>query len=205
MKYRTIVADPPWRYTQEAPARTGSGVSAEHQYGTITTEQIADLPVGEQAAQDAALYLWVTNPVLIGARPSIRGHLEPVDLIRRWGFEPKTILTWHKLGILGLGFYFRGDTEHVIYATRGSVQIPPAIRESNHFAAARSGHSVKPDRFYELVERVSPGPYLELFARRRRYGWDVWGDEAPTEQASQAEMGFAAEYARLAGAAGEEK
>jgi N6-adenosine-specific RNA methylase IME4 len=190
--YRTVVIDPPWRYTQKPPDKTGSGVSAEHQYETMTTEQIAALPVAEQAADEAELYLWVTNPVLIGARPSIRGYLEPVEVVRQWGFEPKTMLTWHKLGILGLGFYFRGDTEHVIYATRGTIQIPPAIRQSNHFAAARTGHSAKPDRFYELVERVSPGPYLEMFARRRRYGWDVWGNEAPEFAASQAEMGLPA-------------
>ena len=99
-------------------------------------------------------------------------------------------LTWHKLGQLGMGYYFRGDTEHVIFAVRGKAPIPPALRVSNHFAARKSRHSAKPDRFYELVERVSPEPRLELFARRRRYGWDVWGDQAPEQQASQAPMGL---------------
>lgn len=82
--------------------------------------------------------------------------------------------------------------EHVLFGVKGRLPIAPAIRESNHFAAPRTRHSEKPDRFYEMVERVSPGPYLELFARRRRYGWDVWGNEAPTAAASQAEMGLLA-------------
>jgi N6-adenosine-specific RNA methylase IME4 len=190
--YRTIVADPPWRYTQNPPVKTGSGVSAEHQYPTMTTDAIAALPIAIYAADVAEVYMWVTNPVLLGARPTIRGHIEPVEIVRAWGFEPKALLTWHKLGPIGLGFYFRGDTEHVIYGTRGNLQIPPGLRASNHFAAAKGRHSVKPDRFYELVERLSPGPYLELFARRRRFGWDVWGNEAPEHGASQAEMGLLA-------------
>jgi N6-adenosine-specific RNA methylase IME4 len=186
--YRTIVLDPPWRYTQVPTVRSGSGVSAEHQYPTMTTEEIAALPVADRAADRAHLYLWVTNPVLLGARPSIRGHIEPLEIVRAWGFEPKALLTWHKLGILGLGFYFRGDTEHVIFATRGELGIAAADRVSNHFAAARGRHSEKPDRFYEIVERVSPGPYLELFARRRRVGWDVWGNEAPEFGSTQVPM-----------------
>lgn len=188
--YRTIVVDPPWRYTQHATERTGGGASAEHQYATMTTDEIATLPVAASAAPNAHLYLWVTNPVLVDARPTIRGRLSAFDLVHAWGFEPKTLLTWHKLGPPGLGFYFRGDTEHVIFATRGDAGILPALRESNHFAAPKGRHSAKPDRFYELVERVSPGPYLELFARRRRYGWDVWGNEAPEFAASQSEMGL---------------
>ena len=100
--------------------------------------------------------------------------------------------TWQKLGAPGLGWYFRGATEHVLFGVRGKARIPAHLRESNHFAAPRTVHSAKPDRFYELVERVCPGPYLELFARRRRYGWDVWGNEAPEFAASQAEMGLGA-------------
>lgn len=186
MKYRTIVLDPPWRYTQNPPPRTGSGVSAEHQYGTMTTDEISALAVDAMAEPDAHLYLWVTNPVLLGARPAIRGTIEPIDIVRAWGFEPKAMLTWHKLGPLGLGFFFRGDTEHVIFGVRGNAGIPASLRVSNHFAATKGRHSAKPDRFYEIVERVSPEPRLELFARRRRFGWDVWGNEAPEHGASQA-------------------
>lgn len=186
MKYRTIVADPPWRY------RTISGLTtrtrghrspeAECHYPTMTVEEIAALPVRDWAAKDAHLYLWVTNPLLFDARP----------IVEAWGFQYVTLLTWRKLGALGMGYYFRGDTEHVIFGVRGKAPIPVEKRARNWFAAPKTGHSRKPDLFYEMVERVSPGPYLELFARRRRYGWDVWGNEAPEFAASQAEMGLTA-------------
>jgi N6-adenosine-specific RNA methylase IME4 len=180
--YRTIVADPPWAY--DRAGGLGNGRAAADQYPTMTPDAIRDLPVESYADGDAHLYLWVTNLKLDEAGA--------FDIVRAWGFRYVTMLTWHKLGAPGMGWYFRGDTEHVLFGIRGSLPIPPAIRESNHFAASRTGHSAKPDRFYELVERVSPGPYLELFARRRRYGWDVWGNEAPEFAASQAEMGLGA-------------
>lgn len=187
MTYRTIVADPPWVYTRS----TGLGVgrAAADNYPLMSNADIAALPVADMAGTDAHLYLWVTNPRLFQEAGDACG---PRDIMAAWGFRYTTMLTWHKLGSPGMGWYFRGDTEHVLFGVRGKAPIAPEIRESNHFAASRTGHSVKPDRFYELVERVSPGPYLELFARRRRYGWDVWGNEAPTEAASQAEMGLSA-------------
>jgi N6-adenosine-specific RNA methylase IME4 len=185
--YRTIVADPPWRYTKNA--MEGGGTAAENKYPTMTNDEIAALSIKEQAADNAHLYLWVTNPRLFRGRFDPLG---PIDIVEAWGFEYVTLLTWHKLGAPGMGFYFRGDTEHVIFAKRGNAPIPSGLRESNHFAAPRTKHSAKPDRFYEMVERVSLGPYLELFARRRRYGWDVWGNQAPDFAASQAELGLSA-------------
>lgn len=199
MKYRTIVADPPWRYRSSdiltrgwhrtASAGTHKPGEAEGQYTTMTNAEIAALPVGDWADKDCALYLWVTNPRIFGERD---GSLPPVEIAARWGFRYVTLLTWVKTGPLGLGFYFRGNTEHVLFCVKGDVKIPPDRREPNVITAPKGRHSAKPDRFYEMVERVSPEPRLELFARRRRYGWDVWGNEAPTEQASQAEMGLSA-------------
>jgi len=204
VKYRTIVVDPPWRYTvtQGLPNRYAGEAkgrrvrpTAEGQYPTMLNDEIALLPVGEWADDCAHLYLWVTNPHLFGTglRGASRGPA-PVEIMRGWGFTYITLLTWHKLGAPGMGFYFRGDTEHVLFGTKGRAPIAPSIRESNHFAAPRTTHSAKPDRFYEIVERVSPGPYLELFARRRRYGWDVWGDEAPpeSEARTQTHLGLSA-------------
>jgi N6-adenosine-specific RNA methylase IME4 len=195
--YRTIVADPPWRYTSSdiitrgtthtASVETRKIRAAENHYQTMSNDEIAALPVREQVADDAHLYMWVTNPRLFRGRFDSMG---PIDIVEAWGFDYVTLLTWHKLGAPGMGFYFRGDTEHVIFARRGKAPIPPSVRVSNHFAATKGRHSAKPDRFYEIVERVSPGPYLELFARRRRYGWDVWGNEAPEEAASQAPLGL---------------
>jgi N6-adenosine-specific RNA methylase IME4 len=189
MKYRTIVADPPWRYASAMPRTNGSGVVGraafvDNQYETMTSGEILGLQgIRELAADEAHLYLWVTNPMLPLA----------FDVVEAWGFAYKTLLTWHKnTGAPGMGHYFRGDTEHVIFATRGSSPIDPALRVSNHFAAPRTGHSAKPERFYEIVERVSPEPRLELFARRRRVGWDVWGNQAPpeSEARTQMHMGF---------------
>lgn len=179
MKYRTIVADPPWRY-DNGTVPTGG---VEHRYSTMQPEDILALPVRDMAYDDAHLYMWVTNLHLREGRP--------FDILEAWGFRYVTLLTWHKLGPIGLGYYFRGETEHVLFGVRGRLSLNTK-EERNHFAASKGRHSAKPDRFYELVERASPGPYLELFARRRRYGWDVWGNEAPEEAASQAEMGLLA-------------
>ena len=186
--YRTVVADPPWAYQQDRALSTARNhpVTASHHYGTMTNEEIAAIPVGGWVEDDAHLYLWVTNPRLFGSRDEIG----PIDIMESWGFEYRTLITWRKAGTLGMGFYFRGDTEHVLFGTRGRAPIDPAKRERNWLDAPKVGHSVKPDRFYEMVERVSPGPRLEMFARRRRFGWDAWGDEAPVEQASQAEFGL---------------
>ena len=181
--FRTIVADPPWRYTKNPPpANTAAGVSAEHKYDTLSTDELAHIDVGRMAAADAHLYVWVTNPVLTHQRPGITGRLSAMDLIRAWGFEPKTLLTWVKGRELqgsgaGMGFYFRGDTEHVIFAVRGRLPIPPARRITNVFCAPKARHSAKPDAFMKRVEMVSPGPYLELFARQARPGWERWGNE----------------------------
>ena len=173
-KYRTIVADPPWRYVNNRGTQTGSkrgrlATLAEGNYPTMSLDEIAALPVAPLADKDCALYLWITNPLLFEGR----------GIVEAWGFKYVTLLTWVKTGPMGMGFNFRGHTEHVLYATRGDVKIPPERRESNVFSAPRRGHSQKPEAFYDLVERVSEGPYLEMFARNHhRFGWDVWGNES---------------------------
>ncbi len=172
MSYGTVVADPPWEYQQSRIVTTsktpGTRPEATAQYPTMTDEQIAALPVASVCAPDAHLYLWTTNP-------RIRDAFAIVDA---WGFTYRTLLTWEKEGTLGMGYYFRGQTEHVLFATRGRAPIPPAKRRRNIFRAPKTGHSVKPDAFMDMVEDISPGPYLELFARRQRLGWDTWGNEA---------------------------
>jgi N6-adenosine-specific RNA methylase IME4 len=182
--YRTIVIDPPWEYARTVAL--GSTRAAASHYTTMANAEIAALPVGDLAADSAHLYLWVTNPRLF-AEPT-RDALGPIEILRAWGFRYVTMLTWHKLGAPGMGWYFRGDTEHVLFGVRGPAPIPPELRLSNHFAAARTVHSAKPARFYEIVEQVSPEPRLEMFARRRRVGWDVWGNEAPEFGSTQDPM-----------------
>lgn len=171
--YRTIVADPPWQYEQSRIVTTSKAAKtrpeASAQYPTMPVSDIAAIPVAERwADDDAHLYLWTTNPLL----PHAFGVMEA------WGFTYRTLITWRKTGTLGLGYYFRGETEHVLFGTRGRLPIEPSRRQRNWLEAPRRGHSVKPDAFLDLVEQVSPGPYLELFARRQRLGWDTWGNEA---------------------------
>lgn len=170
--YRTIVADPPWQY-QKGDANVPS--MAESQYPTMTNQQIADLPIAGLAAKDAHLYLWTTNPILTRQR---WGKPDPIDICLAWGFQPKTIITWVKPGAGGMGWYFRGQTEHVIFAVRGNAPIPAALRERNIIEATRGRHSEKPDAFMDMVERVSPEPRIELFSRRARFGWDTWGNQS---------------------------
>lgn len=165
-RFRTVVADPPWPYENSS-----SGVGAvDDEYGTMTFEDICGLPVAQWVAPDAHLYLWVTNAKLLDYDYSL--------LVNAWGFSYKTLLTWHKTACLGIGHYFRGETEHVLFCTRGRGTIEPGLRERNLFAAPRGRHSVKPDSFFDLVERVSPEPRIEMFSRKARLGWHTWGNEA---------------------------
>ena len=171
----TIVADPPWRY-QKDTSMGSKPRAAEAHYRTMGIREIAALPVSELVADDAHLYLWVTVPRLYGDRDD--RSFTPVDVMEAWGFEFKTMLTWVKSGSPGMGWYFRGQTEHVLFGVRGHAPIPPEVRIPNYLIAPRQGHSGKPEAFLDLVEQVSPGPYLELFSRRQRFGWSTWGDEA---------------------------
>jgi N6-adenosine-specific RNA methylase IME4 len=107
------------------------------------------------------------------------------EIAEAWGFKPKTILTWAKThqsdaGRVSMktGYYFRGATEHCLFCVRGSLKLQTSDGLPTAYLWPRLPHSVKPDAFYDLVERASPGPYLEMFARRARFGWDYWGDES---------------------------
>jgi N6-adenosine-specific RNA methylase IME4 len=187
VKYRTIVADPPWPYAPRGGgfnlrsstahrARSGGdnalGVNSVERYSPMTIEAICAL--SPPADDNAHLHLWTTNAFLDEAH----------DVVRAWGFAPKTVCTWVKVQPDGktpsmkTGHYFRGATEHWIFAVRGRVPFPDGVALPTAFLWPRLTHSVKPDAFYDVVERVSPGPYLEMFARRARFGWSYWGDES---------------------------
>lgn len=183
--WSVIVADPPWMY-QKRPGLNGGGDGAsgiaEREYPTMTNEEIAALPVSDVTTPDAHLFMWITNPGMFGGRFS---DVSPAQIAAAWGFEYRTILTWVKtvsggrVDQGGMGWYFRGATEHVLYATRGRAGIPAALRQPNVFLAAKGAHSVKPRAFFDLVDRVIPdGNRLELFARTPRPGWAAWGNEA---------------------------
>ncbi len=180
MLFGTIVADPPWRYNSGVSALRsgGKGAQAEHHYPTMTNEELALLPIKGLSAEQAHLYLWVTVPRLIGDWQGSR-ETTPFDIVESWGFRPITMLTWVKEGRPGPGWYFRGQTEHVIFATRGDLGIPAERRVKNVFSAPKVGHSSKPGMFFDMVERISPGPFLELFSRSSKLGWTSLGNEVP--------------------------
>jgi N6-adenosine-specific RNA methylase IME4 len=161
-KYRTIVADPPWRYGSAA-----TKADAGKHYETMAVEEIRSIPVEGQAEDDAHLWLWAVNGLME----------EAYSVVRAWGFSPITLITWCKTQP-GVGYYFRTNTEQCIFATRGKPMVPESKPMASYFIWPRGAHSSKPDAFYDVVEQVSPGPYLELFARRARFGWDYWGDES---------------------------
>lgn len=174
--YGTIVADPPWQYnvTKGLPTKGYKPSTAEAHYSTLTMAEVAELPVADLAADHCHLYLWVTNPRLFGDRGD--RSIGPIDIVEAWGFEYKTLLTWVKTGPLGMGWWFRGQTEHVMFCARaGTPAIPADLREQNVISAPRRRHSAKPDALHDLAERVSPGPRCELFSRNPRLGWDHWG------------------------------
>lgn len=172
-RYRTIVADPPWRVKtgpswgndKTAPV---NGLSHSLAYPTMSLAEIAGLPVADLAADDAHLYLWTINAYVRDA----------YSVVEAWGFKPSTLLTWCKSPKgLGLGGAYSLTSEFILFARRGSLAHTTRV-ERSWFQWPRSIHSRKPEGFLDLVESVSPGPYLELFARRNRLGWDTWGNEA---------------------------
>ncbi len=162
--FRTILADPPWDVLQ----RGGRG--AHRHYPVMTVEAIAALPVRKLASTDAHLWLWVTNATLFS------GHV----VMAAWGFTYRSCLTWVKPG-LGLGsYYLRNNTEHLLLGTKGNAPILFRSQPTWLFAPKQE-HSHKPEEQYAVIERCSPGPYLELFARRKRPGWQVWGNEVASD------------------------
>jgi N6-adenosine-specific RNA methylase IME4 len=174
-RYRTIYADPPWQFQN----RTGK-VAPEHKrlsrYSTMTVPEICRLPVAEAADEKSHLYLWVPNALLP----------EGLEVMRAWGFSYKTNIIWEKVrkdGMpdgRGVGFYFRNVTEILLFGIRGEKNrtLDPGRSQVNLIRAIKREHSRKPDEFISLIERCSPAPFLEMFARGGRRDWDMWGNQA---------------------------
>ncbi len=163
-KYRTIVVDPPWAYRDKLG--DGPRGAASH-YSCAPVDEICAIPVGDWADTPSHLYLWTTAAFMEEAH----------HLARAWDFEKRQILVWKK-SYIGLGHYFRNNTEFVLFCVRGS--LPPKRRDlPTCFTGRNDGreHSQKPAAFYDMVETMSPGPYLDVFARKLRFHWDAWGDE----------------------------
>ena len=158
-RYRTVMADPPWDIQQKG------NYGAIHHYDLMTLKRIKAMPVADLAAPDAHCWLWVTNTTL----------RQGYDVLEAWGFTPRSVFTWIKPR-MGLGVYLRNATEHILLGTRCKAPVKFKAQPNWLFAPFQD-HSHKPEEQYAIIERVSPGPYLELFARRRQPGWDAWGNE----------------------------
>ena len=170
--YSTIVVDPPWDYSEGfvTRSRTPGKWQGPHRtyalpYSSLTVEAIAALPVADLADADCRLFLWTTNRYL----PSAFGVMEA------WGFRYRQVLVWHKLdGNLG-GSIAPNSAEFLLVGVRGCPKTLDRLKASVVSHSQTKTHSAKPALFLDLVERVSPGHYVELFARQPRLGWDSWG------------------------------
>jgi N6-adenosine-specific RNA methylase IME4 len=173
-KYRVIYADPPWYFRNWSPK--GTGRNAVSHYDCLDFNALAALPIADLADKNCTLFLWATDPLLPRA----------FDLIKAWGFEYKTVgFYWVKLNraakhdadyFTGLGYWTRGNPEQCLLATRGKPsRRSKAVRKL--IVDRVREHSRKPDAVREQIEALVEGPYLELFARETKPGWDCWGDQ----------------------------
>jgi N6-adenosine-specific RNA methylase IME4 len=154
------MADPPWDIGQ----KDGRYGAIKH-YDVMTVERLKQLPVAGLAEENAHLYLWVINGAI----------REGIDVMEAWGFTYRAPLTWIKPRY-GLGQYLRQQTEHLLLGTRGHAPVKFRGQGTWMYAPVQD-HSHKPEEQYAVIERLSDGPYLELFARRRQLGWFCWGNE----------------------------
>ncbi len=159
----TMLVDPPWPI---------EGASALLPYEATSIEELKALPVAPFCAERCHCHLWcLPNPTLSRAE----------EILLAWGFRPVAILTWLKTGALGRGGYWRHQTEHLITGVRGDADRFDDKGLPSWIEAPRGRHSEKPDEIYEAIERASPGPRIELYARTRRPGWFAWGHEIESD------------------------
>ena len=189
-KYNIIYADPPWQQKAGRPLSGGykkengvqvfnplSNSSANLPYNTMTLNEIGKLPVRKIVDKDAHLYIWVTNKYLIDIKP----------IINAWGFKYSTTLVWIKKPIgSGMGGIYKVSTEFLIFATRGSLKVRKGITGTwfnikREYINGYPSHSKKPSFFRDLIDSVSTGNKIELFAREKTEGWDVWGNEVESD------------------------
>lgn len=165
-KYKLIYADPPWQYDNVTTGRNNTSGAAS-KYKTMPIEDICEYPLPELASK-SALFLWCTTPLLPYGFKVMGG----------WGFTYKTAIYWRKIMSQGMGNYFRGQVEVLLVGTKGKLK-PFHCQKANFLQTKVRKHSQKPREIYGLLESLNLNPKVELFARERREGWDVQGDELP--------------------------
>lgn len=160
-QFGTIYADPPWQYSNQQ-----TRAATDDHYKTLTVDQLCDMDIGSLAADDAHLHLWTTNAFLFDAK----------RVMDAWGFEYRSCFVWVKPQ-MGIGNYWRVSHEFLLLGIRGDAK---RFSEHNHMSwmsLDRAKHSAKPEQIRHIIERVSPGPFLELFGRSQIEGWTVFGNQ----------------------------
>jgi N6-adenosine-specific RNA methylase IME4 len=175
-RYGTILIDPPWRFAN----RTGKMAPEHkrlHRYQTMSFEEIEALPIASITLPQSHLYLWCPNALLP----------EAITIMKAWGFTYKTNIVWYKIRKdggpdgRGVGFYFRNVTELLLFGVKSKLRtLAPGRRQVNIVVSRKQEHSRKPESMYDIIEKCSPSPHLELFARTKRNGWTQWGEELET-------------------------
>lgn len=160
LKFGTIYADPPWQYGNQA-----TRASTDNHYPTMTVDALCEMPVASVAAENSHLHLWTTNGFIFEAR----------RVMEAWGFEYKSCFVWVKPQ-MGIGNYWRVSHEFMLLGVRGALSFADHSLKS-WAEIDRGEHSAKPSAVRRLVERASPGPRLELFARAEYEGWTVLGNQ----------------------------
>ena len=159
-KFPTIYADPPWKYSNQ-----GTRSATNNHYDTMTVQELTELPISKLVEENAHLHLWTTNAFLFDAK----------KIIEAWGFEYKSCFVWVKPQ-MGIGNYWRVSHEFMFFGIKGKQPFLNRAQKSWK-EINRTKHSQKPEEVARAIELVSPAPYLELFGRRVREGWTVWGNE----------------------------
>ncbi len=165
-KYRTILVDPPWNQKMAGKYSTRHKRKVKLPYETMTIEEIKSMPIGELAEEGCHLWLWTTNQFIKQA----------FEIMESWGFKYLSLITWVKPS--GCGNWFVSRTQHILFGYKDKCQFnkaryKPTVLHTN----IPKKHSQKPEEFYELIESISDNKRLELFARTKTEGWDVWGNE----------------------------
>ena len=168
-KYQIIYADPAWKYNDKQNTRLLGG--AVKHYPTMTTQEICDLDIKNISENNSVLFLWTTSPLLE----------ESFKVIKSWGFKYKTSFIWDKVKH-NMGHYNSVRHELLLIATRGS--FTPQVRKlfDSVVSEERTEHSKKPQVFRDIINTIYPnGNRIELFARQKTEGWDVWGNEVESD------------------------
>ena len=177
-KYSIIYADPPWEYNSRANHKTRFRGGACGHYNLMSMEEIKKLPINELAEDNCVLFLWTTFPYLD----------EQIRLFEHWGFKYKTLgFSWIKINkrngkaFFGVGYYAKSNCEVCLMGIKGKMK-PISNNVSSVIISPRREHSRKPDEVREkIVELFGDVPRIELFARQKVEGWDVWGNEVKSD------------------------